>query len=210
MASFNQGLFEEMLKKKYDLMQMREDTDRADQLAKAPLYEAQAGYYGGKNETDLAGTAMQYGPGGAVDRSALASERIAGLQYGPGGSADRGFAAEDRRTAAVSPYYAGAGAQHQAEADKIRQGLPLSLALDKKMMEGLASPIVAKPKVMGERRFITPFEQMDEDNARWQPFGSDAPFTNWMSRRARNISEFPRRMLNELANPVRSWSGWNR
>jgi len=54
------------------------------------------------------------------------------------------------------------------------------------------------------------FSEMDKETAKWKPFGDESPVMNWMSRRARNIGEAPRRFLNEVAAPVSNWSGWTR
>jgi hypothetical protein len=64
MVDFNQGLFNEMFKKKYELLQQHADMER----------EA---------------TAAQFGPGGQGDRNNLAHERVSSMQYGPGGQGDR-------------------------------------------------------------------------------------------------------------------------
>jgi hypothetical protein len=83
-------LFEEAFKKKYELMQQDADTRAREVDAKIremesrialererPGYEAaQAEYLRGRNPTELAIAGLHYGPGGAIDRSNLASERM--------------------------------------------------------------------------------------------------------------------------------------
>jgi len=74
--------FNEKLKKKYDIKQQEADTQRANQIATAPMYAAQANMLNGVNQMhkDVAG--MQYGPGGSVDRSILAQQPLRDAQAG--------------------------------------------------------------------------------------------------------------------------------
>jgi hypothetical protein len=153
--------FDEAFRKKYELMQMKEDTDRADQLAKAPVYQAQAGYYAGHNPSQEKIAGMQYGVGGQGDRNALAQERINTMHYGPGGAIDRGIAAEhgsggtwdrriassDRSTLAQSPAWEGEGALKQAQTSSLLQDLPINAEINKKILKDKFNPSgVAKPR----------------------------------------------------------------
>lgn len=84
-------IFNAALKKKYDIAQQEADS-------KGLLGQAQAQYYAQRNPTDLATTSLQFGPGGASDRTIAGHRDVANLQYGPGGASDRGDLATERRT----------------------------------------------------------------------------------------------------------------
>ena len=59
-------------------------------------------------------------------------------------------------------------------------------------------------------QFTNPFTEMDIENNKWQPFGADYDVSNWLARRSRNIAESPRRLLNEIAQPIRELYIWKR
>ena len=82
----------ERLNKKFAIVQQNADADTA-------LKTAEAGYYGGKNPTDLAMAKEQYGVGGSWDRHNLSTENIA-----------------TQKTNMETPYYTGMGAHATAQA----------------------------------------------------------------------------------------------
>jgi hypothetical protein len=50
---WDDNLFREAIKKKYAIQQQEADTQQAEQIARAPVHQAQAQYYGGANATEL-------------------------------------------------------------------------------------------------------------------------------------------------------------
>lgn len=68
--------FDTAIKKKYDIKQQEADTQRANQIATAPMYAAQANMLNDTNQMhrDVAG--LQYGQGGSVDRTNLAQQPL--------------------------------------------------------------------------------------------------------------------------------------
>lgn len=87
----NMPMFDEALKKKYDIAQQEAD-------AKGNLELAQADFYKGRNANELAQAGLHYGPGGAMDRSNLAQQQWTNYrtdqEFGKGGSYDRRNLAE--------------------------------------------------------------------------------------------------------------------
>jgi hypothetical protein len=55
---WDDNLFREAIKKKYAIQQQEADTQQAEQIARAPVHQAQAQYYGGANATELEKTRM--------------------------------------------------------------------------------------------------------------------------------------------------------
>jgi hypothetical protein len=68
--------FDTAIKKKYDIKQQEADTQKANQIATAPMYAAQANMLNDTNQMhrDVAG--LQYGQGGSVDRTNLAQQPL--------------------------------------------------------------------------------------------------------------------------------------
>jgi hypothetical protein len=111
MADFNQGLFNEMFKKKYDILQqhanqeqevaqMQHGTGGSEDrrnLAQERVAGMQYGVGGSSDRSNIAqltAQGMQYGPGGQGDRSNIAQLTAQGMQYGPGGQGDRNIVAQ--------------------------------------------------------------------------------------------------------------------
>ena len=74
--------FNDKLKQKYAIKQQEADTQKANQIATAPMYAAQANMLNDTNQMhrDVAG--LQYGQGGSVDRTNLAQQPLRTAQAG--------------------------------------------------------------------------------------------------------------------------------
>ena len=158
---------------------------------------------------------LQFGQGGAIDRTNLAQERIAGMQYGPDGSADRGFAQEDRRTNAMAPAYAGEGALAQARASEQIQETGYNKIFSDKMIGKMgASTDVAAPK----KKFVPlQFKGYDELSAEldkeqnptpWSPSGNK--YLDWGMRRMSDVTAYPGKIIGRRAGQLAMADFWNR
>lgn len=201
---FNQSFFNEMMKKKYDILQ--QEVDDRTKIAQ-----------------------MHYGEGGSVDRQIAGSKDIASMQYGPGGMGDReiaakapylaGLARQANVNADVDEQKLPLILQQLSDVNKFTSELmPGKMEEQKLKLEYFRSLLgdkkkasetgIAKPRtVVPSEMFTSPTQMLDIENSRWKPFGESAGFSNWMARRGRNIAEMPRRMFDSLG--VGNWSVWN-
>lgn len=158
---------------------------------------------------------LQFGQGGAVDRSNLATERNVALQYGPGGSVDRGFAQEDRRTNVLAPAYAGEGALAQAKASEQVQETGYNKIFSDKMINKMGGGAVAdtniaapRPPIENKTGFMDIDSAMSESYNKWKPTGIGA--IDWTARRARNLLFAPGRMLGQGAAGLATAGFWDK
>jgi hypothetical protein len=114
--------FDEALRKKYSIAQQDADTGRAEQLARAPVFAAQAQQIAGENRNRLDIAGMQYGPGGSADRGDLA------MAYGVGGQGDRDNTAMAPGRAAQASNWNEQASNLAQERDFTNQLFPSALA----------------------------------------------------------------------------------
>lgn len=219
------SMYRELLQKKYDIMQQKADTDRAEQVAKVPYLAAAAQEHAARANLVPAANAENWA------KAKLYESEAEGV---PAKTANYLAEASGRR--AVTDIARQKWTQFDMPMEKLnletlQELTPLQkeqkkaqMSMMTKLFESpefqkqyfgldttkpIAKPAVARPPMEPAKQpsLWELGSEIDKDNTKWAPTGS-AP-VDWLARRGRNILLAVPRAIGAGAYGVSRWNMWN-